>query len=410
MKKSIVALLLVVFIDAAGIGILFPILSDIIMSPQSHFLAVETSIAQREFLYGMTIAVFFFCWFIGATYLSKTSDQIGRKRALLICLCGIFIGYGLTALAIAFNCLTLLILGRILGGITAGSQPVAQAAIIDISSKQERTKNLGLIMFAFALGMVAGPIIGGVLSDTFLVSWFNHQLPFYLVLVLVLVNIFLLISCYQEQPPQKNEAYHFNVIELVTQFGGVFKNKNVLKLSIIFFMMQIAFNTFYVFLPVYLYRQYQYGVLMNSAVMLVLGLAMAISSIVLVPLLAKRSSQKQNVMMGLIVMALSLSLMLCDIAHYGAFIFGGVLMLCFGVAYTNMLGLFSHAVSEKEQGWVMGITVSLFTSGAAITSLFSGKLLDIALELPFILVVIVFVMSVVMLKILTIGTYINKDS
>ncbi|MDA0911822.1 MAG: hypothetical protein O2809_09785 [Proteobacteria bacterium] len=41
-------------------------------------------------------------------------------------------------------------------------------------------------------------------------------------------------------------------------------------------------------------------------------------------------SQKQNVMMGLIAMALSLSLMLCDMTRYGAFIFGGVLMLCFG--------------------------------------------------------------------------------
>lgn len=80
-------------------------------------------------------------------------------------------------------------------------------------------------------------------------------------------------------------------------------------------------------------------------------------------------------------------------------------MLAFGVAYTNMLGMFSHSVSDKKQGWVMGVTVSLFTSGSAITSLFGEKLLDISVNLPFILAIIVFVLTAILLYFLNIGSY-----
>ena len=395
-KKSLLALLLVVFIDAAGMGVLFPVLNEIIMAPQANFLANTVTPAQREFYYGLIIAIFFLCWFVGATYLSKTSDQIGRKRALLICLYGIFIGYGLTILAIFLKSLLLLILGRVLAGLTAGSQPVAQAAIVDISPDEQRTKNLGLIMFAFALGMVVGPVIAGVFSDTNLVSWFNNQLPFFIILMIVLVNIVLLKLSYQESCP-KQDSYRFKIVQLVTQFANVFKNKVVLQLSIVFFVMQIAFNTFYVFLPVYLYQRYQYGVLLNSVAMFSLGISMAISSIIVVPMMAKRFHAKTNVIGSLLVMASALFFLLYVPYDYSPFVFGSILMLAFGVAYTSMLGLFSHSVPNSQQGWVMGITVSLFTSGAAITSLFGEQLLQISLDFPFILVVIGFCISAALL-------------
>ncbi len=405
MRKSIFALLFVVFIDALGIGILFPILSAVIMNPQTHFVAYGTSTETRQLYYGITISIFFICWFVGAIYLAKTSDQIGRKRVLLICLVGLFIGYGLTGLAIAFNSLLLLIVGRVVGGITAGSQPIAQAAIIDVSSTEERTKNLGLIMFAFSLGLIAGPIIGGLLSDKSLCSWFNDQLPFYLTLILIAINILILLITYQDQTKLKKSSYYFKPTEIVTQFYGVFKNKNVLKLSVVFFLMQISFNTFYIFLPVYLYRKYHYDVFMNSLMMLVLGIAMAISTIFLVPLFEKHFKQKQCVIINLSVMAIMLFLLLINWKSYDILIFGGAFMLAFGVAYTNMLGMFSHSVSDKKQGWVMGVTVSLFTSGSAITSLFGEKLLDISVNLPFILAIIVFVLTAILLYFLNIGSY-----
>ncbi len=73
------------------------------------------------------------CWFFGAAILGDLSDSVGRKKSLMICLIGAFLGYLLSAIAIAFHNFWFLILGRIIAGFTSGSQPIAQAAIVDIS-------------------------------------------------------------------------------------------------------------------------------------------------------------------------------------------------------------------------------------------------------------------------------------
>ena len=57
----------------------------------------------------------------------------------------------------------------------------------------------------------------------------------------------------------------------------------------------------------------------------------------------------------------------------------------YGVAYTNCLSIFSDAVPEEKQGWVMGISISLFTFAGGIVSIIGEGLMDIFLQLPFLL-------------------------
>src|SRR3990167_6285882 len=93
-------LFLVIFIDSMGLGLVFPILNTLVFDPNAHFIAAGMSSAMQNFLYGLTICVFMFCWFFGAAFLGDLSDQIGRKKALMICLIGAVIGYGISATAV----------------------------------------------------------------------------------------------------------------------------------------------------------------------------------------------------------------------------------------------------------------------------------------------------------------------
>ncbi|MCF6765422.1 MFS transporter [Thiotrichales bacterium 19S3-7] len=392
MKKSLLSLLLVVFIDAAGIGLLFPVLNTIIMDPNVDFLAKGTSDFWRHLDYGIVIAVFFLAWFFGATYISKASDTIGRKKALVICLIGILLGYGLTIIAIYVKSLTLLIIGRVISGLTAGSQPVAQAAIIDISDDEHKTKNLGLIMFSFSLGMVMGPIIGGIFTSKAIYHGFNSATPFFVILAITLVNLVLLVLYFNDNKKQ-SAKFKFDILSVITQFAPMITLPKVRKLSLVFFIMQFAFNTFYVFVPLYLYEVYGFATAGNSVLMLVIGISMAISSRFLVPVFARSMSNQVTVMLGLAIMAISVAIMITVQIWIVPFIIAVPMMLAFGLAYTNMLSLFSNSVDQSQQGWVMGITVSLFTSGAAITSFVSGELVDLSVNLPFIITIICFVIS-----------------
>ncbi|HEX7754898.1 MAG TPA: TCR/Tet family MFS transporter, partial [Niabella sp.] len=84
-------------------------------------------------------------------------------------------------LAFAHN-YSLLMIGRILSGITGASFTAATAYIADISTKETRTKNFGLIGAAFGLGFIIGPALGGLLS-----VW-GLRAPFFAAAILCFIN------------------------------------------------------------------------------------------------------------------------------------------------------------------------------------------------------------------------------
>ena len=150
-SAELAPLFLVILIDGMGLGLLFPVLNNLIIDPNSHFVLQSLTAHSREVLYSGIIAVFMLCWFFGAAILGDYSDQAGRKQALLICLIGSFVGYLISAMSIPLHSLSLMFLGRIVAGFTAGSQPVAQAAIVDISSAENKARNISWILLAASI-------------------------------------------------------------------------------------------------------------------------------------------------------------------------------------------------------------------------------------------------------------------
>ncbi|WP_048874817.1 hypothetical protein [Candidatus Coxiella mudrowiae] len=59
---------------------------------------------------------------------------------------GSFLSYLLSAFAVVIHSLVFLILGRVIATFTAGSQPIVQAAIVDVSSEEHKARNIGLIL------------------------------------------------------------------------------------------------------------------------------------------------------------------------------------------------------------------------------------------------------------------------
>ncbi|MCP4381846.1 MAG: MFS transporter, partial [Hyphomicrobiales bacterium] len=144
-------------------GLVIPILIAILLDPAQGFLPTHTTSATRQLDFGVIMGVFFLSWFLGAAYISKLSDFIGRKAGILICLSGNLLGYVLTIVALLTDSLILLIIARAVSGFTAGNQPIAQAALIDLStSEAERTRYLGLVLTGLSLGLVVGPLMGGL--------------------------------------------------------------------------------------------------------------------------------------------------------------------------------------------------------------------------------------------------------
>lgn len=391
-NKAVIALYLVVMLDVSGQGILFPALNTLIIDPTNGFLPADTTKATRNLYYGLIIGSFFFCWFFGATMIASFSDDVGRKKALVICLVGSVIGYILTLAGIYAQSVTLLVLGRVVAGFTAGSQSVSQAAIIDISTVETRTKNLGKIVAATASGLAFGPVIGGIFSDKNLWSELNVSVPVYIITICLLLTLTMVLIYFKDTRAIQSDK-KFSIFSGFSELGRAIQFRPIRDISIVFFLCVLGLTLFYIYCIVFLFKQFNFTTFENSMAMLMMGAAMAATSWFLVKPLEDRFSKKMLVSASLLLMAFFQVLFLISGNGYLALASIFPLFMAYGIVYTNCLNIFSLSVPESRQGWAMGISISLLTLGGGIASFLGEELISIFDQLPFIVSTLLFVLG-----------------
>ncbi|MEM7146905.1 MAG: MFS transporter [Verrucomicrobiota bacterium] len=401
MKLATFSLLLVVALDVMGQGVVIPVITTLLLDQNETFLPHNTPEATRQSYFGIAMGAFFLSWFLGAAYIAKLSDFIGRKQGILICLSGAFIGYALMITALYLNSFPILIASRIVTGFTAGNQPIAQAALVDAStSEEQKTKFMGLILVAVSVGLVLGPTLGGVLSDHSLLGKLaSEQLPFYGAAALILSNIALIILFFHNTNFERRPVT-IKITDVFLTLYHAAKRPVIRKLSMVFFCSQLALNSFFVFLDNYLLRRFEFNTLQNSIVLIIFGVAMALASAFLVTPFTKRFTKKQIVFGSVFAMTAGLVLFLLNPVPALTYLAIIPFVAAFGVNYPVMLTFFSLSVNEKEQGWVMGVTVALYTLGAGLVSLAGGRLMAENIRLPFYIAIAALVLAALLITLL----------
>lgn len=392
-------LFLVIFIDSMGLGLVFPILNALVIDSHSHFIASTCSANTRNLLYGFTISIYMFCWFFGAALLGDLSDQLGRKKSLMICLLGACSGYLISAWAVIINSYVLLLMGRIIAGFTAGSQAVAQAAIIDISEPQHKARNLGLILFFSSLGFIVGPIVGGILSTSTLVPWFSYVIPFYFAALISLINAALLSWIFQETflRTQKIRLKLHYALEI---FVAAFKHEKIRELSIVLLVMIFGWSGVYAFISMYLLHVYHFSSLENGFYMGLLGIGFGIGTGFLVDPLTQRFSLSQCMMANCLLAALGTALTITAPSEIYVWIYDVFIGIAMAIAYSTILTLFSNQVDANSQGWVMGITGAVMAFAFGLNGLLVGLLANLSAEAPLIVAIFSLILSAALMKIL----------
>lgn len=140
----------VIVVDLIGFGIVIPILP--FLSPQLG--GTTDDIAFILATYSVAAAIVAPIW-------GRLSDRFGRRSILGLCLFGGAISHFVLAIA---DELWLVYVSRAVAGMMAGGVPVATALIADASTPDQRSRAMGLIGRAFGIGLILGPVIGGVLA------------------------------------------------------------------------------------------------------------------------------------------------------------------------------------------------------------------------------------------------------
>jgi len=162
-RSSIYFVLVTIFIDAMCYGLAGPVMPRLIMG------IADVGISRAIAIAGWMTLAFASLQFIMGPVIGNLSDRFGRRPVLLIALAGLTANFLLLAVA---ETLPLLFLGQVLSGVFGGTIGTCQAAIADMTAKEDRAHNFSLIGAAFGLGFIIGPALGGLLGE------FGERMPF----------------------------------------------------------------------------------------------------------------------------------------------------------------------------------------------------------------------------------------
>jgi DHA1 family tetracycline resistance protein-like MFS transporter len=126
-----------------------------------------------------------------------------------------------------------MILTRTFGGIVSANISTAFAYVADVTTPENRSKGMGLIGAAFGLGFVAGPAIGGILSQ------YGRGYPCYLAAALGIVNIVWALTRLEESlPPERRGARRESRLVVLRE---LFADRNMAVLLVLMFLATFAF-------------------------------------------------------------------------------------------------------------------------------------------------------------------------
>ena len=179
-KRSALGFILVTLtLNSMGIGLMMPVMPSLL----TELTSLPVSDAAR---WGGALAVIYaLMQFVFGPTLGNLSDRYGRRPVLLVSMFAMAVDY--LIMAVSWN-LAILFVGRTLAGVSGATFSAASAYIADVSSKEDRAKNFGLVGAGFGIGFVLGPMIGGFLGE------YGPRAPFYAAAALSFVNF--LFGCF----------------------------------------------------------------------------------------------------------------------------------------------------------------------------------------------------------------------
>lgn len=344
--------MLTVMIDAMGIGLIIPVMPDLIQEVGGGTLAeaaiwggiLSTTFAVMQFLFGPVMG--------------GLSDRFGRRPVLLIALVVMALDYVLMALASA---LWVLLLGRVIGGITAATQSTATAYMADISAPHERAARFGLVGAAFGAGFVIGPVMGGLLAE------YGTRAPFWMAAALAAANaVFGWVVLKETVTVAKRRSFDWRRANPLGALRALGRLPGVTPLLLVYFIYYVGFAVYPAVWSYFGKERFDWSPSTIGLSLALFGIAMALIQGGLIRPVLKALGERGTVIAGHLFSIVSLIgiavitssiwvLFLTPIAAFG------------GIIPPALQGIMSARVADDAQGELQGA----LTSASALAMILS---------------------------------------
>lgn len=358
-RKNIYLLAFTLLVVMLGYGMVMPVMP---------FLIEELGAGGTEL--GWLVSTYSLMQLVCAPLWGMLSDRIGRKPVIAIGVLGYALTMFLFGLATRF---WMLFLARTLAGmLSSATMPTAMAYVSDHAPEQERSRGMGQLGAAMGVGVIAGPLLGGVLSEH------AFALPFFAGAGLAALSFLLVLLLLPESSPpsQKTERHPLrwqDLRQVLSSPAG--------RLLLLIFIMSFGLANFQGIIGLYAIDKFGFTTRQVGLLWMVIGAVLILGQGGLTGPLTRRFGELPLIRAGLAGGATGFVLISLA-ANFTALL----LALSF---FTLALALIGPALNAhisrfagEHQGTVMGMNSASASLGRVIGPLLAGPLFDLNVELP----------------------------
>ena len=353
-------MLLTVFIDSLGFGIIIPSLPSVIMELTGQPVSAAADWG------GYLLAVYALLQFFMAPVLGNLSDRYGRRPVLLASLAAFGVDFLLTGLATS---VTWLFIGRAVAGIFGASFATAGAYIGDISDDSNRARQFGFIGAAWGCGFTLGPVIGG-----FVAEHIDPRAPFFVAATLALANVaFGYFVLPESLPAQRRRKFEWSRANPFGAFRSLTHLPMVAGLLFAVFLYQMAHDSLPAVWMFYTREKFGWSEFEVGLSLTFVGIMTLIVMGGLTGTVVPKLGERRSIIIGFLLMTVGF-------IGYSLAPTGWVLYLAIaigslgGIANPAMQSVMSRQAGPSSQGELQGAVASLSSVAAVLSPLIMTRL------------------------------------
>jgi MFS transporter, DHA1 family, tetracycline resistance protein len=335
-------LLLIVFIDLVGFGIVIPLLPYYALKFSASPLEVTTM-----------MACYSFAQFFASPIWGRLSDRLGRKPILLVSLTCSVLSYLWLGFA---DALWMLFAARLLAGAGAGNISAAQAYITDVTDEKNRAKGMGMIGASFGLGFTLGPAIGGLLAGSD-ASSATLSRPAFAAALLSAIALVLAVTILKESlsPEHRRAARGPRRWALAQE---AFARPSLRHIIVLFFLTTTAFAGMESTFALWANSGFGWGPQQVGFLFFYIGIVLVLVQGGLVGRLSRSLGEARMALAGSVLLVLGLAGLPFSTDLPRLLVDMALLSIGFGILSPALTSLVSRAAGSTERGGILGVNQS----------------------------------------------------
>ncbi|CAI5510005.1 unnamed protein product [Closterium sp. Naga37s-1] len=345
-----VVILVVVFLDLFAVGMAMPLVTPLIKE-------LGASPLQVGFLSSTYGAV----QLVTGPFFGLLSDSMGRPVVILVSYAGAGASYLLLGQSTS---VTMVVISRVLLGITKHSMNAVKAYVADHTTASNRAVELGRMATASALGIMVGPAVGGMLFKAG-----SYPLPTAAAALLYAMNSFITVTQLESQhKPSAESTSHGHKRTRVLSLQGLLPNVAILTRPRVAALMAVRAV---LGLAVHLFRQ-GFSLLLiyhlnlpvhtNGLLLSLQGLLTSLVQGLAIRPLLRHFPETPLIFRGLLLLSLTLALLAAAPSLLFLILLLPPLALSTGVLRTTYTALLTTSVAQSEVGQLLGLSDAIMSA------------------------------------------------